>query len=509
MYGRTKTCTLEGLHGHLVEVETDLTRGLPKMTIVGLPDTAIKESGERVRSAIKNSGYEYPMNRMTINLFPANLRKDGTQMDLAILISILAATGTVIDEAYQQFVYLGELQLNGAIGGVLGALPMVISLREQGFSKFIVPRENGEECAVVGDVDIFAVETVGELVDFLNGKTTLSPVLPQPIDEGPRQYALDMKDIKGQGPVKRVLEIAAAGGHNLLMIGPPGSGKSMSAKRLPSILPSMSFEEAIEVTKIYSVTGLLRGTGLVTQRPFREPHHTASAVALIGGGTIPKPGEISLAHNGVLFLDELPEFSQRVLEVLRQPMEERTIHIARANASLEYPANFQLIGAMNPCPCGHFGSQNHECTCSMQQIQRYLGRISRPLLDRMDLHIEVQPVAYEEIREKKDEVSSTEIRQRVERARQIQRERYRELKFETNAALPDKFLEKYCALDAPSQKLMELAFQRYKFSGRTLGKLLKIARTIADLKGEEAIGQDDLLEAIRYRSIEGKYWGKS
>lgn len=506
MYARTKTCTLQGLEGSLVEVETDLSRGLPKITIVGLPDTAIKESVERVRSAIKNSGFEYPMNRITINLSPANIRKDGSQMDLSIAVSILAANNCIHNEDYKEYVFLGELQLNGEIGSILGALPMVISLREQGFSKCIVPVGNMEECAVISDMEIYPASNLKDVVTFLNGESDIERAYVEDPMKIHRNYSLDFADIQGQEQLKRAMEIAAAGGHNLLMIGPPGSGKSMSAKRLPTILPSMTFEEAVEVTKIYSVSGLLDKKELITERPFRAPHHTASSVSLIGGGRIPKPGEISLSHQGVLFLDELPEFQSHVLEVLRQPMEEGTIHISRANASLIYPAKFQLIAAMNPCPCGNYKNPNHECTCSMQAINRYLSKISHPLLDRIDIHIEIQPVNYKELKSKKKQKSSEEIRNKVEMARLKQRERFEQLPILDNAHIPDRYLNKYCQLNQESQKILEAAFQKYRFSGRSLNKLLKVSRTIADLRQSETIEEMDLLEAIRFRSVEEKYW---
>ncbi len=507
MYARVKTCTLQGLDGSVVEVETDLSRGLPKLIMVGLPDAAIRESAERVRSAIKNSGQEYPMSRITINLSPANLKKDGSQMDLAIAVSILMANGAIHAKSMEDLVFLGELQLNGDIAPTNGALPMIISLREQGIRRCIVARENVEECAVITDMEIYPVEHLEQVVKFLNGEINIERSYVENPMESTHTHELDFADIHGQEQTKRGMEIAAAGGHNLLMVGPPGSGKSMSAKRLPSILPSLTFEEAIEVTKIYSVAGLLDGRKLISTRPFRAPHHTASAVSLIGGGRIPRPGEISLAHHGVLFLDEIPEFGSKVLEVLRQPMEDGVIHIARATASLIYPAKFQLICALNPCPCGHYGNPNHSCSCSMSSIQRYLSKVSHPMLDRIDLHLEVSPTDYKSLAKKKKSTPSHVIQKRVESARERQIYRYAEDGILNNAEIPDALIHKYCKISDQSQKLMELAFKKYKFSGRTYNKLLKVARTIADLDGREKIEDSNLLEAIRYRSIEAKYWG--
>ncbi|MGO1581015.1 MAG: YifB family Mg chelatase-like AAA ATPase [Peptoniphilaceae bacterium] len=378
MFYKVKTCSLEGLDGYLVNVEADLSNGLPKFSIVGLADVAIKESIERVRAGVKNSGLEFPLKRITINLSPANLRKDGSQMDLAIAIAILGANEE-FNNIKDEYIYLGELSLDGSINAINGALAMVISLREKGFKNFIIPEENKKECAIINDVNIYPVKNLREVVEFLNGNIKIEKYIEEFIFTR-EKFGIDFSDMKGQGFLKRALEVSAAGKHNLLMIGTPGSGKSMAAKRFPTILPKLNFDEAIEVTKIYSIAGLLKENSLISQPPFREPHHTSSAVSLIGGGRIPKPGEISLSHNGVLFLDELLEFPKSVLEVLRQPLEDKTINISRANASITYPAKFILIAAMNPCPCGYYGDENHRCKCTMYQINRYLSRISHLLI---------------------------------------------------------------------------------------------------------------------------------
>ncbi|MDD7363856.1 MAG: YifB family Mg chelatase-like AAA ATPase [Peptoniphilus sp.] len=508
MYARAKTCSLEGLDGFVVEVECDLSRGLPRFLMVGLPDAQIRESSERVHAAIKNIGLPYPQQRITVNLSPANRRKDGSQMDLAIAVSVLTAQGLCDPEVVDSFVFLGELQLNGEISGIKGALPMVASLRECGYRKFIVPEENKQETAVIGDVDIYPASNLRDVVSLLNGKESITVAERVVSEEAGRSYDYDFSDIKGQAQLKRALEVAAAGGHNLLMIGPPGSGKSMSAKRLPTILPRMDFDEAIEVTKIYSVSGELSEHRLMTERPFRAPHHTASGVSLIGGGRIPKPGEISLAHRGVLFLDELPEFQSRVLEVLRQPMEDGHIHISRASARLEFPSDFQLVASMNPCPCGYYQDPGHECSCSMQQIKTYLGKISHPLLDRIDLQVEVRPVSYDEMKTHERGETSEVVRGRVEKARAFQAERFKDTGIKTNADIPDNLVERYCRLSPQSQKLLDLAYKKYKFSGRSIHKILKVARTVADLKCQNAIGDEDVLEAIRYKTVEGKYWSE-
>lgn len=505
MYSCIKTCTLQGLEGDIVNIEADLSNGLPKFLIVGLPDIAIKESIERVRAAIKNSGFEFPLKRITINLSPANLHKDGSQMDLGIAVAILSANG-VIDFKEDEYIILGELSLDGTINPINGALPMVISLREKGFKNFIVPEKNKVECAVISDISIYPVKTLSETIDFLRGNSNIEKYTREYINEE-INYEIDYSDMKGQRFLKRALEVSAAGMHNLLMIGVPGSGKSMAAKRFPTILPSLDFEEAIEVTKIYSIAGLLKNNTLISTPPFRAPHHTASAVSLIGGGRIPKPGEISLAHNGVLFLDELPEFSKNVLEVLRQPLEDKSINIARANATLSYPAKFMFLASMNPCPCGYYGSSNHDCTCTMSAINRYLSKISHPLLDRIDIHIEISAVKYEDISRDIKEESSETIKKRVIKARNIQKERFKNSNTLTNSDILDSEISKYCKLSEKCQNIMDIAFNKYKFSARSYNKVLKVARTIADLEEEENINEAHILEAIRYRSLDSKYWG--
>ncbi|WP_036728447.1 YifB family Mg chelatase-like AAA ATPase [Peptoniphilus mikwangii] len=504
MYSCVKTCSLQGLSGDVIEAQADITNGLPKFTIVGLPNTAIKESGERVRSGIKNSGFEFPLKRITINLAPANLKKDGSQMDFAIAMAVLVATSQV-REIKNEFVFLGELSLDGQLNEITGALPMIISLREKGYKNFIIPNSNKKECSLITDVNIFPVKNLREAVDFLNGEIEIQRYSEEFYIKD-SEYEIDFSDMKGQGFLKRALEVSAAGRHNILLVGVPGSGKSMAAKRFPTILPKLSFDEAIEVTKIYSISGLLKENKLIANPPFRAPHHTSSAISLIGGGRIPKPGEISLAHNGVLFLDELPEFPKYVLEVLRQPLEDKTINIARVNASLSYPAKFILIAAMNPCPCGFNGSNDHECTCSVSEINRYLSKISHPLLDRIDIHVEVSAVKYSDLSKDIKEESSSEIRKRVELARNIQIERFKDSNILSNSDIRENQISKYCKLSDKCRNVMDIAFKKYKFSARTYNKILKVARTIADLEGNTEICVENLLEAIRYRSLDSKYW---
>lgn len=509
MYSKINTCVLQGLNGYIVEVETDLSRGLPVFNIVGLPDASIKESKERVRTAIKNSGFEFPLNRITINLAPANLKKEGSQIDLSIALGILHAMGVIYDFDFRETSCIGELALDGRLNPVEGALPMIISMREANVKRCIVPYDNKDECSVISDIEIIPIKNLNQAVDYFNNEEEILPYKnkgPKLLD-GEDEFDIDFSDIKGQDSLKRALEVAAAGAHNMIIIGPPGSGKTMAARRLPTILPKLSFDEAIEVTKIYSVSGLLKSNSLIDNRPFRAPHHTASSASLIGGGRMPKPGEVSLAHNGVLFLDEIPEFKKNVLEVLRQPMEDGIVTISRVNATLTYPSKFMMIASMNPCPCGYYGDQFHECTCSQGNIDKYLGKISNPLLDRIDIHIEVLPVDYKDLRGDKKQETSKEIRRRVNNAREFQLERYKGDKLYNNSHLSPKNIKKYCRLNKGADAIMKEAFKKYRFSARTYNKVLKVGRTIADLDGEDIIMEKHILEAIRYRSLDKKYWG--
>lgn len=507
MYSKTNTTTLIGLDGKLVEVESDITSGLPSFTIVGLPDSSIKESRDRVRVALINSGYRFPAGRITINLSPADLKKEGTQLDLPIAISLLGSMG-VINFDYEEYIILGELSLDGRIVPIRGALAMVIAMRELGFTKFIIPDDNKDECAIISDIEIYPFDKLNDLVAFLNKEKKVKAYeidLSKITKE--KTYDYDFKDLKGQESLKRALQIAAAGNHNVLMIGAPGSGKTFSAKHLPTILPDMSFDEKVEVTKIYSIMGLLDSGHLVNERPFRAPHHTSSEVALIGGGhSVPRPGEITLAHKGVLLLDEFPEYRKNVIEALREPLENKEINVARSQASVKYPADFILIAAMNPCPCGNYGNPLKECTCSFNEIRRYLNKISSPILDRIDIHIEIKPVKYEDLKDDTKSKSSAELKSEVVRARLIQEERYKNEKISTNSELNTNQMKKYIKLSEDVEKIAKMAFNKYNFSVRSFNKIIKMSRTIADLEGSKEIESKHLLEAIRYRSLDDKYW---
>ncbi|WP_425449203.1 YifB family Mg chelatase-like AAA ATPase [Dethiothermospora halolimnae] len=508
MLSKINTCILQGLNGYIVEVETDISNGLPGFSIVGLPDTAIRESKERVKTAIKNSGIDFPIHRITVNLAPASLKKEGSQIDLSIAVGILVAIEVIEYDDFSKYAFIGELSLDGRINKIEGALPIVISLKETGIEKIIIPDGNKEECSVVKGIDIIPVKTLYDLILYLNNEIDICPYITEVdniFDMANNDYE-DFKDVKGQENLKRAMEIAAAGAHNIMMIGPPGSGKTMISRRLPSILPQLTFEESLEITKIYSVAGVLEGNSLVTKRPFRAPHHTMSSVALVGGGRIPKPGEVSLAHYGVLFLDEMPEFQKNVLEVLRQPMEDGQVTISRVNASLSYPAKFMLVASMNPCPCGYYGDPTHECSCSPANIERYLGKISGPLLDRIDIHVEVTPVKYKDLQSKQDSESSSSIRERVNKARKHQIARYKEDNIFSNAQLTTRNIKKYCKLDEAGNKILDNGFKNLGFSARAYNKILKVSRTIADLDGEENIKEHHIAEAIQYRNLDRKFW---